>query len=461
MASTRYDVAVIGSGPAGHKGAIAAAKLRKKVVIIDRPNMMGGVCIQTGTIPSKTMREAILYLTGAGQHSFYGKDYRVKDAISAPDLSLRVQAVVDREVEVIRNQLRRNGVVTVIGTARFTGAHTLEVETAVGPQNIEAEKFLIACGTRSAFTPSIPLDGEKIFSAEQILSIKEIPREMIVVGAGVIGLEYASMFAALGTKVTVIDQRPTLLDFVDREIIEALGYHMRKLNAIFRLGESVTSVEVAENGRVIAKLDSGKQVHGEALLYTVGRTANSDLLNLAAAGLTADSRGKITVNSDFQTSQPHIYAAGDVIGFPSLASSSTEQGRLASGHMFGEKCKAFPEVLPYGIYTIPEISTVGRNEQQLTADKVPYEVGIARYDELAKGAILGDDTGLLKLLFDPSSLKLLGIHIIGERAAEIIHIGQAVLALGGTIEYFRDTVFNYPTLAEAYKVAALAGLNRL
>ncbi len=461
MASTRYDLAVIGSGPAGQKGAIAAAKLRKKVAIIDRPNMIGGVCVQTGTIPSKTMRESILYLSGFGQHAFYGKNYRVKDAISAPDLSLRVQSVVERETEVIRNQLHRNGVVTVMGTARFTDAHTLEVETEVGPQVIEAEHFLIACGTRSAFTPSIPLDGEKIFSAEQILGIKEIPREMIVVGAGVIGLEYASMFAALGTKVTIIDQRPTLLDFVDREIIDALGYHMRKLNAIFRLGESVTSVEVAENGRVIAKLESGKQVHGEALLYTVGRTANSDLLNLAAAGLSADARGKLSVNAQFQTAQPHIYAAGDVIGFPSLASTSTEQGRLASSHMFGEKCKTFPEVLPYGIYTIPEISTVGRNEQQLTADKIPYEVGLARYDELAKGAILGDDTGLLKILFDPSSLKLLGVHIIGERAAEIIHIGQAVLALGGTIEYFRDTVFNYPTLAEAYKVAALAGLNRL
>jgi NAD(P) transhydrogenase len=423
--------------------------------------MTGGVCVQTGTIPSKTMREAILYLSGFRQRAFYGKDYRVKDTISAPDLALRVSAVVERETEVIRAQLRRNDVVTVTGTARFFDSHTLDIETQVGAQRIEAEHILIACGTRSACTPSIPLDGEKIFSAEQILGLKQIPRELIVVGAGVIGLEYASMFAALGTRVTIIDQRPTLLDFVDREIIDALCYHLRKLNTILRLGETVSSVSVADDGRVVAKLESGKLVHGEALLYTVGRQANSDLLNLEAAGLSADARGKLTVNSSYQTAVPHIYAAGDVIGFPSLASSSTEQGRLASCHMFQQKCTAMPELLPYGIYTIPEISTVGMNEQQLTAAKIPYEVGVARYEELAKGQILGDDTGLLKLLFDPSSLKLLGVHIIGERAAEIVHIGQAVLAFGGTIEYFRDTVFNYPTLAEAYKVAALAGLNRL
>ncbi|MEP6690631.1 MAG: Si-specific NAD(P)(+) transhydrogenase [Gemmatimonadaceae bacterium] len=461
MAAPRYDLAVIGSGPAGQRGAIAAAKLRKNAVIIDRLHMTGGVCVQTGTIPSKTMREAILYLSGFRQRTFYGKDYRAKDIISAADLSSRVQAVVDRETEVIRSQLRRNNVATVTGTARFTAPNTLEVDTEVGAHVVEADKFLIACGTRSAVTPSIPLDGVRIFSSEQILGITSIPRELMVVGAGVIGLEYASMFAALGTKVTVIDQRPTLLDFIDRELIDALSYHMRKQNAIFRLGETVSSVSVNDDGRVVALLESGKTVHGEMLLYTVGRQANSDTLNLEAAGISADSRGRVTVNASFQTAAPHIYAAGDVIGFPSLASSSAEQGRLATGHMFGQKTYAMPALLPYGIYTIPEMSTVGMTEQQLTADKVPYEVGVAKYEELAKGQILGDETGLLKLLFDPSSLKLLGVHVIGEGAAEIVHIGQAVMALGGTIEYFRDTVFNYPTLAEAYKVAALAGLNRL
>jgi NAD(P) transhydrogenase len=281
------------------------------------------------------------------------------------------------------------------------------------------------------------------------------------VGAGVIGLEYASMVTALNIKVTVIDARPTLLDFADREMIEALMYFMRQRGAMFRLGEKVTSVGYDEKKRVVACLESGKEVHGDALLYTVGRQTNADMLNLEAAGLAADARGKIAVNEFFQTAVPHVYAAGDVIGFPALASTSMEQGRLASCHMFGIQCDSRPHTIPYGIYTIPEISMVGRTEQELTDAKVPYEIGLSKFEELAKGQMLGADTGLLKILFDPKSRRLLGVHIFGERATEIIHIGQAVLAFGGTIDYFRDTVFNYPTMAEAYKVAGLDGLNRL
>jgi NAD(P) transhydrogenase len=425
--------------------------------------MVGGVCLHTGTIPSKTVREAILYLSGFRQRTFYGKDYVVSDKISARDLAHRVQRVVEREVEVIHNQLRRNSVTSIIGTARFLDPHTVEVTPeSARAVRVTAEHVLIACGTRSACTPEIPLDGQRVFDADQLPDVNELPRELIVVGAGVIGLEYASMLTALDIKVTIIDQRPTLLDFVDREMIEALSYHMRRRGATFRLGETVTRVERDPQGRVVAHLESGKRVHGGALLYTVGRQANSDLLELEAAGLCADTRGRIPVNEHFQTSAPHIYAAGDVIGFPSLASTSSEQGRLASNHMFGvNHRRVATELLPYGIYTVPEISMVGRTEQQLTAAKVPYEIGIAKYEELAKGQILGDETGLLKLIFDPESLKLLGAHAIGDGAAEVIHIAQAVLAFGGTIEYFRDTVFNYPTLAEAYKVAALAGLNRL
>jgi len=292
--------------------------------------------------------------------------------------------------------------------------------------------------------------------------LEEVPRDLIVVGAGVIGIEYASMFAALGVKVTLLDQRPQLLEFADREIIESLCYQLRQLGTVFRLGEKVVSVGIdAERDRVFAKLESGKVVHGQGLLYAVGRQANSDQLNLAAAGITADGRGKLVVNNFFQTAVPHIYAAGDVIGFPALASTSMEQGRLASSHMFGHSSEMSPNLIPYGIYTIPEISMVGQTEEQLTKDKVPYEIGLARYAELAKGQMLGDEEGLLKLLFDPSSLRLLGVHVIGERAAEIVHIGQAFLSMGGAITYFRDTVFNYPTLAEAYKVAALDGLNKL
>jgi len=462
MNENHYDLVVIGSGPAGQKGAIAAAKLGKRVAVIDRQEMIGGVSLHTGTIPSKTLREAVLYLSGFRQRSFYGKDYTLKENISISDLAFRIETVLERELAVVRAQLHRNGITTIYGTARFLDAHTIEVETIEGPVILNSDYVLIACGTRPAHSPTIPFDGKRIIDSDQLRQVEKIPREVIVVGAGVIGLEYASMLAALNIQVTIIDQRPTVLDFVDSEIIEALGYHMRQQGAIFRLGEKVVSVGIDEKkDRVEALMESGKKIHGEVLLYTVGRQANTDLLNLAAAGIAAEARGRISVNEHYQTSVPHIYAAGDVIGFPSLAASSMEQGRIAGTQMFGAVTRSTCEYLPYGIYTIPEISMIGKTEQELTAAKIPYEVGVAKYEELAKAQMLGDETGLLKILFDPPSLKVLGVHAMGERAAEIIHIGQAVMALGGTMEYFRDTVFNYPTLAEAYKVAALNGLNKL
>jgi len=378
------------------------------------------------------------------------------------DLVFRAQAVMAREIDVIKAQLRRNYVTTLEGDARLVDPHTVEIRSDEGTQLVRGEHILIACGTRPAHSADIPIDGKRIFDSDQVHCLEEIPRELIVVGAGIIGLEYASMFAALGVKVTLLDQRPVLLDFVDREIIEALCFQLRQLGTVFRLGEKVVSVGFDdERDRVFAKLESGKKVHGQGLLYTIGRQANSDLLNLDSVGVQTDERGKIPVNENYQTVVPHIYAAGDVIGFPALASTSMEQGRLASSHMFGKAGRMPANLIPYGIYTIPEISMVGNTEEQLTREKVPYEVGLARYAELAKGQMLGDEQGLLKLVFDPDSLKLLGVHVIGDRAAEIVHIGQAVLTMGGTMEYFRDTVFNYPTLAEAYKVAALDGLNKL
>lgn len=462
MEANTYDLVVIGSGPAGQKGAICAAKLRKKVAIIDRIRTMGGVCVHTGTIPSKTLREAVLYLSGFRQRSFYGRGYVLKDRIAMSDLTFRALAVMAREVEVIKAQLRRNYVTTLEGEARFIDPHTIEIKGDEGVQEVRGENILIACGARPAHSHDIPIDGKRIFDSDQLHCIEEVPRELVIVGAGIIGLEYASMFAALGVKVTLLDQRPTLLDFVDREMIESLCFQLRQIGTVFRLGEKVVSVGFdAERDRVFAKLESGKNVHGQALLFAIGRQANSDMLNVAAAGVTPDERGKILVNEHFQTSVPHIYAAGDVIGFPALASTSMEQGRLASCHMFGKPSKMTANLIPYGIYSIPEISMVGQTEEDLTRTKTPYEVGLARYSELAKGQMLGDEHGLLKLLFDPTSLKLLGVHVIGDRAAEIVHIGQAVMTMGGTIEYFRDTVFNYPTLAEAYKVAALDGLNKI
>jgi NAD(P) transhydrogenase len=457
-----YDLIVVGSGPAGQKAAICAAKMRKKVAVIERKRTIGGVCVHTGTIPSKTFREAILYLSGLRQRTFYGRGYALKETISMEDLVFRSDAVMAREIEVIKAQLRRNRVTVYEGNARFLDTHSMEVASDEGYTLLRGENFVIACGTRPAHSDEIPIDGKRIFDSDQVHELEELPRELIVVGAGIIGLEYASMFAALGVKISLLDQRPTLLDFVDRELVESLCFQLRQLGTVFRLGEKVVEVGFdADRDRVFAKLESGKNIHGGALLYAVGRQANSDQLNLEAIGLVPDGRGKIIVDENYRTSIPNVYAAGDVIGFPALASTSMEQGRLASCHIFGVSGTIPPNQIPYGVYTIPEISMVGATEEQLTAGRIPYEVGIARYAELAKGQMLGDDQGFLKLLFDPASLKILGVHIIGERAAEIVHIGQAALALGGTIEYFRDTVFNYPTLAEAYKVAALDGLNKL
>ncbi|MGA8767209.1 MAG: Si-specific NAD(P)(+) transhydrogenase [Candidatus Acidiferrales bacterium] len=457
-----YDLIVIGSGPAGQKGAICAAKLRKRVAIVDRTIMMGGVCVHTGTIPSKSIREAIFQLTGTAVKTFYGSSFRGKGEVSVQDLAASVNSIVSRETDVIRAQLRRNGVAVFQGMAQFADPHTIVVEGEADKVTLRGEHVLIACGTRPARNPDIPFDGKRILDTDEFTRIGGLPREIIVVGAGVVGLEYASFMAAVGAEVTLIDQRPIMLDFLDREIVEALAYHLRQMGTTFRLGEKVTSVGIDEKrNRVFAELESGKTVQGDMLLYSVGRQANGDLLRLEAAGLQPDSRGKIKVNERYQTEVPHIYAAGDIIGFPALASTSMEQGRLASCRMFGAPSEHMPELFPYGIYTIPEISTVGQTEEKLTAAKVPYEVGISKFNELAKSMMLGDETGMLKLLFDRNTRKLLGVHILGQRATEIVHIGQAVMAFGGTIEYFRDTVFNYPTLAEAYKVAALDGLNKL
>jgi len=462
MSEQSFDLIVIGSGPAGQKGAICAAKLRKRVAVIDRRMMIGGVCVHTGTIPSKSVREAIFQLTGIAVRTFYGNNYRGNGDVTLQDLSFRVTSIVSRETDVIRAQLKRNGVSVYQGLARFADPHTIEVEGDGEQITLRGENILIACGTRPARSSEIPFDGKRILDTDEFTNISSVPKEIIVVGAGVVGLEYASFMAALGAEVTLIDQRPAVLDFVDREIVDALAYHLRQMGTTFRLGEKVTRVGYdPERDRVFAELESGKKVRGDVLLYAVGRQANGDQLCLEAAGLKADPRGKIKVNAAYQTEIPHVYAAGDVIGFPALASTSMEQGRLASCHMFGAPSENMQEHFPYGIYTIPEISMVGLTEEKLTADKVPYEVGVSKYAELAKSMMLGDETGMLKLLFNRETRKLLGVHVIGQRATEIIHIGQAVLSYHGSIEYFRDTVFNYPTLAEAYKVAALDGLNKL
>jgi NAD(P) transhydrogenase len=430
--------------------------------VIERA-MVGGASVHSGTIPSKTLRDAILYVTGFNERSFYGQDYRLRERISREEIATRVRMIVTRETHRVRSQFNRNRVAELDGTGRFLDPHTLETTNPGGrTTTVRGDFVLIACGTRPAQSASIPVDGKHIVDTDRLPELSDRPREIVIIGGGIIGLEYASMFAALEVRVTLIEQRPQILDFVDREVVDALSYHLRELEVVFRLGEKVVAVEVEEDrNRVTARLESGKSVHGDALLYSVGRQGNTDVLNLPAAGLEADTRGRLKVNDFFQTAVSHIYAAGDVIGFPALAATSMEQGRLATAHMFGAPMRHQAYQLPYGIYTIPEIAMIGQTEEQLTAASIPYETGVARYEELAKAEMLGDRTGMLKVLFDPETLKLLGIHAIGQRATEIIHIGQAVLTFGGTMEYFRDAVFNYPTLAEAYKVAALNGLNKL
>jgi NAD(P) transhydrogenase len=455
-----YDLLVIGSGPGGQKAAIAAAKLGRRAAIVERTDTVGGVCINTGTIPSKTLREAVLYLTGLSQRELYGQSYRVKQDITVQDLSARTRHVVGREVDVILHQLARNHVTMLTGTARFVDPHTIGIAGGPVERQVTAANIVIATGTRPARPDSVAFDGRTIVDSDGILSLEQIPSSMVVVGAGVIGLEYASMFAALGTKVTVVEQRQGMLEICDGEIVESLRYHLRDLAVTFRFSETVAAVEPHARG-TITVLESGKRIPADTVLYSAGRQGLTDDLELANAGLEADTRGRIAVGPDFRTKVGHIFAVGDVIGFPALAATSMEQGRLAAYAAFAEPVNSPGELLPIGIYTIPEISYVGKNEADLTKASVPYEVGVSRYRELARGQILGDSYGMLKLLVSLEDRRLLGVHVFGTNATEIVHIGQAVMGNGGTVDYLVDAVFNYPTLAEAYKVAALDAVNKM
>jgi NAD(P) transhydrogenase len=455
-----YELIVIGSGPGGQRAAINAVKAGKRVALVEKQSM-GGVCINTGTIPSKTMREAVLHLSGFYDQSFYGANYHSKDQITMADLNFRVQRVIENEVSVIQDQLKRNGVDIYHGMAKFIDPHHLRVENNSGFAELEGEYVIVATGTKPAANPKVPINGRNIINSDQILSMPQVPRTLIVVGGGVIGVEYACMFATLGVRVIIVEKRPRLLEFADTEMVEALSYHMRDRRATMRLNEEVESVEELPDGKVAANLASKKRIIADALLYAVGRAGNVEPLDLPAAGLAADDRGRIKVNEDFRTSVPHIFAVGDVIGFPSLASVSMEQGRIAAARAFGLDVHSDPAGYPYGIYTIPQISFIGKTEEQLTDEDVPYEVGVAYYREIARGQITGHVDGRLKLLFHRETLELLGVHIFGEDAAELLHIGQAVLLLKGKVSYFKNTVFNYPTLAECYKTAAFNGLNRL
>jgi NAD(P) transhydrogenase len=460
--SSVYDLIVIGSGPAGQRAAIYAAKMGKKVALVEMREVVGGACINTGTIPSKTMREAVLHLSGYNYKSIYGMNYRVKERITMADLAFRVQHVIKTEIDVTEAQLSRNNIEMLVGVASFDDQTHVRVTNSKGANVYESKNILIATGTKPASSPKVPLNGHSIINSDMIMELGTLPKTLIVVGGGVIGVEYTCMFSALGVRVTMIERRPKLLEFADQEIVEALSYHLRDSRVTMRLNEEVESVEEMPDGTVVANLESKKKVSGDALLYAVGRQGNVDELKLQNAGIEADGRGRISVDKDFRTKTPNIFAVGDVVGFPSLASVSMEQGRVAAARAFGDMSViSNPSFYPYGIYTIPEISFIGKTEEQLTEEDAPYEVGVAYYREIARGQIRGDTTGRLKLIFHRETHAILGVHIIGEGASELVHIGQAVMALGGRLEYFVDTVFNYPTLAECYKAAAFNGLNRL
>ena len=458
-----YDLLVIGSGPSGQRAAVQAAKLGKRAAVIERKRVVGGNAVHTGTIPSKTLRETVLNLTGWRERGFYGRSYRVKKDITIQDLKQRLQITLGHEIEVMQHQLMRNGVEVISGQAHFVDEHTVRVTESADsdPVDYTADFVVLAVGTRPHRPGHIPFDRKKIIDSDDILRMEKLPRTMAVIGGGVIGIEYATIFSALDINVTVVEARDQLLPFADSEIVQEFLHHMRDRGMIMRLGEQVSEVREDAHGKIITQLESGRRVVTDLALFCAGRQGNTDTLAMANAGLEADTRGRLAVDDQFRTAVPHIYAVGDVIGFPALASTSMEQGRRAARNAQKGELQRPLENFPFGIYSVPEISMAGRTEQELKEAGVPFESGIARFRETARGQILGLEQGMLKMLFSLEDHTLLGVHVEGEGATELVHIGQAVMALGGTLNYFIESVFNYPTLAEAYKVAALDAWNRL
>ena len=457
-----YDLIIIGSGPSGRSAAIQAGKLKRRVLVVDRKDRLGGVSVHTGTIPSKTLRETVLNLSGWRERSFYGRAYRVKDDIEAQDLKARLHKTLDYEVDVLEHQFNRNRVDTLMGLASFTGANEIEVATEAGETTrLTAEKFLIATGTRTYRPDYVPFNGQTIVDSDEFLELGRIPRGLIVVGAGVIGVEYATMFSALDVRVTLIEPRETFLDFIDKAIIEDFTHQIRENGVDLRLGSAIEKIEDAGE-HVEVSLENGRHVRAEMLLFAAGRMGATNRLNLDTVGIGTDHRGRIEVDrKTYQTNIPHIYATGDVIGHPSLASTSIQQGRVAACHALDTPTLPESPWFPYGIYSVPEISTCGMSEEEMQDRGIPYEVGVARFRETSRGHIMGVEHGMLKMLFSLKTRRVLGVQIVGEGATELIHIAQAVLNLKGTVDYFVQNTFNYPTLAEAYKIAGLDAFNRM
>lgn len=460
----QFDMIVIGSGPGGEGAAMQATKSARKVAVVERYTQIGGGCTHSGTIPSKALRFAIFRMTEVNNNRLF-RDAGVSLNFTFPELRRSSQAVINQQVDLRQSFYDRNNVPVFSGTAKFVDPHTIEVsETHEGRQRLQAGAFVLATGSRPYRPPDVDFNHPRIFDSDTILNLGHTPHSITIYGAGVVGCEYASMFRNLGVKVNLINTRGQLLEFLDDEIVDALAYHMRERGVIIRHREECASVEGLDDG-VVLSLKSGKQIKTDILLWANGRTGNSDNMGLEALGITPNERGQIPVNAHFQTTVPHIYAVGDVIGWPSLASAAYDQGRYASSHCLFGKCeRALIEDIPTGIYTSPEISSLGKTERQLTEAQVPYEVGHSQFKSLARAQITGQTVGMLKLLFHRETLQILGIHCFGANSAEIIHIGQAIMSQPGeanNLKYFVNTTFNYPTMAEAYRVAALNGLNRL
>lgn len=458
----KYQVIVIGSGPAGKTAAIQAAKLGHKVAVIDGMSEVGGVCVHTGTIPSKTMRETVLNLTGWRERGFYGRSYRVKQDITAQDLMQRLNMTLRREVDILEDQLVRNGVEIIYGQGHFINSRAIEVKTPDGETIVlGAKRFIIAVGTRTYRPEYVPFNGKSVIDSDEVTRMRQLPRSLTVIGAGVVGVEYATIFQTLDINVTLVEPRATMLDFIDKEILMHFCHDIVDAGVRLQFGQKVAKIEIKKNGSCVVRMESGRAFASDMVLFAAGRVGATAQLGLDTVGIEIDHRGRLSVNEHFQTAVPHIYAAGDVIGFPSLASTSIEQGRSAVLHALGEAVHKPPEFFPYGIYSVPEMSTVGMSEEEVIARKIPYEVGIMPLRETSRGKVMGLESGTIKAIFSTKTRRLLGVHIVGEGATELIHIGQAVLTLRGTLDYFLENAFNYPTLAEAYKVAALYAHNRM
>ncbi len=460
MPATHYDVVVIGCGPAGQQAATRCAQAGRRVALVDERELVGGRCLHLGTIPSKTLRAAILHASGYYERAIYGDQHRGTGATHA-ELMRRLRSVVSREITVIHDQLTRAGVQPVQGRGRFLDPHRLEVTSSTDRRVLRAQHVVLATGTRSVVDPAIPIDGYHLVSTDQVLQLPFLPRTLVLVGGGVVALEYACMFGLLDIDVHLVTSHRQLLPWVDRELVSALLSHMQQHGVSLHLGRSIRDVRVTQARRVSTTLDDGLLLESQMLMYAGRRWGATQDLGLDALGLQTIDRDLLQVDDRYRTAQPHVYAVGDVIGWPSLAATAIDQGRKAANHLVGLEDVPYNPLFPYGIYTVPDLSMVGASEQDLRGRNEEYAVGIGHYRDSARGQILGDQQGMVKLLFHPTTRRLLGVHIFGVEATELVHLGQAVMLHQGTIDYFADTVFNYPTLAEVYKRAAVDGLLRL